>query len=253
MINSHARHRLATISVFGITHLQRQHPLMVAWWSAAFPGFGHFLLNHYLRATFLTLFEVMSNTMSHLNEAMVFTFCGKFDLARSVLQPRWVIAYIIVYLFAIWDSYRIALLQNKLCHLAELENERLPSTQLFALEVQYMEQKSPLVAAMYSLFFPGLGQFYNHRFGLAFYAIIWWWIYLTLSRAHEALFYLIIGRLHESNAILHPHWLLFMPSVIGGAVYHSYVTAIEHNRLFRLEQRQHLAERYRHSKVRIFS
>jgi hypothetical protein len=63
----------------------------------------------------------------------------------------------------------------------------------------------------------------------------------------------LLGNFKESIAVLNPHWLLFMPSVMGGAIYHAFVTAMAHNRLYRLEQRQHLTERYCYSKVRIFS
>lgn len=252
-MNNHSRRPLATISVFGVSHFHRQNPYMVAWWSAAFPGFGHYLLNQYLRATLLTLSELITNTLSHINEAMVYTLCGKFEMAKYIIKPQWLFGYLIIYFYAIWDSYRSTIAQNKMCHLAELENERLRSINLHPLEIQYIEQKNPFTATLYSFFFPGLGQLYNHRFALAFYAMFWWWFYLTLSRSHESLLNLLLGNIQESISMLHPHWLLFMPSVAGGSMYHAFITAMEHNRLFRLEQRQYLAERYLNSDVRIFT
>jgi len=54
---------------------------------------------------------------------------------------------------------------------------------------------------------------------------------------------IILGNFQESILIIDPHWLLFMPSVIGAATYHASITTIEHNRLFRLEQHQFLEER----------
>lgn len=251
MINQ-SRRPLARMSALGVTHLHRQNPLMVAWWSAVFPGFGHYLLNQYLRATFLTLAEVIVNTLAHINEALVFSFCGQFEQAKAILEPRWIIGYITTYLVTIWDSYRSTLVQNRLCLLAEQENEPLPSLKLYASEIQYIEPKNPLTAVVYSFFMPGLGQMYNHRFGLAFYAIFWWWIYISLSHTYESITYLFIGRLSEANGVLHPHWLLFMPSVMGGSIYQAYVTANAHNRLFRLEQRRHLASRYSRSEAHIF-
>lgn len=82
------RRPIAQISMFGITHLKQQNPYMVAWWSAIFPGFGHYLLNQYIRATLLTLSEVATNTLAHINEAMVYSFSGQFELAKSVLEPN---------------------------------------------------------------------------------------------------------------------------------------------------------------------
>ena len=43
-----------------------------------------------------------------------------------------------------------------------------------------------------------------------------------------------------------------MPSVLGGSIYYAFITSIDQNRLYRIEQRQHLEERYHNSKVRIF-
>ncbi|WP_248927613.1 hypothetical protein [Paenibacillus hamazuiensis] len=246
------RRPLAKISVFGITQLKQQNPYMVAWWSAVFPGFGHYLLNQYVRATLLTLSEVTTNTLAHINEAMVYSFCGKFDLATSILEPRWAFGYLIIYLIAIGDSFRSALYQKKLYHLAILDYKPVRSLDISPSEIQYLEKKSPYIGAVYSFFFPGLGQLYNHRYGLAFYAIFWWWVYLALSRMHESFLSLLHGHIHESISMLHPHWLLFMPSVMGGSIYHSFRTASEHNHLFRIEQRYYLANRYRNSKLRIF-
>lgn len=247
------RRPLATISVFGITYLHRKNPYLVAWWSASYPGFGHYMLNLYIRGTLLTLCEVITNTVSHINEAIVYSFCGQFEMAKSVLKTEWLLGYVVIYFFAIWDSYRCTLVQNKLCQLAEFENEQLPCIILHPQEVQYIEQRNSWIAALYSFFFPGLGQLYNHRWGLAFYAIFWWWAYLFLSHGHESIIHLFLGNLSTSVAVLKPHWLLFMPSVMGGAIYHAFMTAREHNRLYRLEQRQHLMKRYRNSKVRIFN
>ncbi|MDQ0116127.1 TM2 domain-containing membrane protein YozV [Paenibacillus harenae] len=247
-----SRRPLAKLSQFGITSIHRRQPLMVAWWSAAFPGFGHFLLNHYLRATFLTLSEVIFNTLSHINEAIVLSFCGRFAQAKAILEPRWILGYIIIYFIAMWDSYRLTIYQNKLCYLAEFEKEPLPNLRFYASEIQYVQPKNPLTASLLSLFFPGFGQLYNHRIGLAFYAISWWWLYISLSHVHESLIYILTGRIMDSIPVLQPHWLMFMPSVIGGSIYHAYINAKEHNQLYSREQRQYLIQRYSSSSVRIF-
>jgi TM2 domain-containing membrane protein YozV len=251
-MNSQVRRPYAKISTLGITYLRHHNPYLIAWWSAVFPGFGHYMINQYLRATLLTLSEVIINTLAHINEAMVYSFCGQFDLARDVLEPNWTFGYLLIYLIAMGDCFRSARYQNKLYHLTRMENERIPSVNITDSEIQYLERKSPLLGAIYSFFFPGLGQLYNHRFGLAFYAMVWWWIYLTLSGMHESFLNLLHGHLYQSTAMLHPHWLLFMPSVMGGSIYHSYNTTVAHNQLFMMEQRQHLAMRYRNAKFRIF-
>jgi TM2 domain. len=247
-----SRRPLAKLSLFGITSLNIRNPYMIMWWSAAFPGFGHMLLNQYLRGTFLTLSEVVFNSLAHINEAIIYSFCGKFAQAKALLDPRWILGYIIIFFIAIWDSYRSAIYQNKLYHIAQLEQEPLPSLKLFASEVQYIQPKSPLVAAVFSIFFPGMGQLYNHRIGLAFYGMFWWWLYLSLSHVHEAFIAILNGKITESVSFLRSHWLLFLPSVFGGSIYHAYIKAKEHNLLFSLEQRQYLVDRYSSSAVQIF-
>ncbi len=232
-----SRRSLVKISILGITYLHRSNPFINAWLAASFPGFGRYMLNQYVRATVLTLSEVLINTLAHMNEAIIYTFCGRFERAKAVLKPEWALGYLLIYLFTIWDSYRSTLTHNKLCELAEWENKPLHPFLIHPLGMQYLEQRNPLIGAIYSFFFPGLGQLYNHRFVLAFYAMFWWWFYGILSHGFESFFLLLTGHLQKSIAILQPHWLLFMPSVIGGSIYHAFVTAIQHNRLFRLEQR----------------
>lgn len=245
------RYPLSKISVYGISEIKQQNPYMVAWWSAIFPGFGHYLLNQYTRATLLTIFEVTMNTLAHINEAMVYSFCGKFELAKAILEPRWAFGYVCIYLIAIGDSFRSAHYHNKLSHLARLEKTPISNIKIFPSEIQYLQKKSPIMGIIYSFFFPGLGQLYNHRFGLAFYAIFWWWFYLSFSKMHEGFLALLLGHFDQSISILNPHWLLFMPSVMGGSIYQSYRTTIEHNELFRLEQRRYLSKKYENFTFRI--
>lgn len=241
------------ISSSGITYIEWRNPFMVAWWSAAFPGFGHYLLGQYLRATFLTLAEVLMNTLARVNEALVYSFSGNFRMAAEVVDPRWVYGYMLVYLLAMWDSYRSALQNNKLVQLAELENTRIRPFYIGKSEIHYLEKKSPLKAAIFSFGFPGMGQMYNHRIGLAAYAMTWWFIYISLSNFYIAALELVYGNIAHSTQLLRPHWLLFMPSVIGGSIYHAFITSLEHNRLFRIEQIQYFRERYGRPTLKLFS
>lgn len=241
------------LSIYGVTYLEWRNPFMIAWWSAAFPGFGHYLLNQYIRATFLTLAEVLMNTLAHVNEALVYSFSGDFKLASEIVDPRWAYGYLLVYMIAIWDSFRSAVQNNRHTQLSELENSRISPFYLGKSEIQYLERKSPLKAAIYSFGFPGMGQLYNHRIGLAFYAMVWWFIYLSLSNLYTALLELFYGNFAYSTQLLHPHWLMFMPSVFGGSIYHAYTTAIGHNRLFRIEQIQYFRERYGCSRLKLFA
>ncbi|WP_417898479.1 hypothetical protein ABN702_20610 [Bacillus haimaensis] len=154
-MNNPVRRPISTISTFGITYLKQHNPYMVVWWSAVFPGFGHYLLNQYLRATLLTITEVIINTLAHINEAMIYSFCGEFELAKGILEPNWTFGYLAIYLIAMGDCFRSALYQNKLYHLASLENKLIPCLKISSSEIQYLEKKSPILGVVYSFFFPG--------------------------------------------------------------------------------------------------
>lgn len=46
--NIRPRYSKGKISVFGINSVYPRTPWVVAWWSAAFPGFGHMFIGKYL-------------------------------------------------------------------------------------------------------------------------------------------------------------------------------------------------------------
>ena len=58
-----ARRYKAHVSTVGTTQLHLRNPYIIAWWSAAFPGFGHLLLSKYLRGYSLFIWEILVNNM----------------------------------------------------------------------------------------------------------------------------------------------------------------------------------------------
>ncbi|OPH59375.1 hypothetical protein BC351_20930 [Paenibacillus ferrarius] len=242
--NSTPRWGLASVRRFDIIYAQRRNPYLIAWWSASFPGFGHLLMYKNAVGVLLTLSEVLINSLACVNLAMVYSFSGNFSMAKEVLQPLWLFGYMIIYFFAIWDSYRCAIETNKHYELAILENARFPIQLMRSTGIQFLEKKRPLTAAICSLIFPGLGHLYNKHIWLGFYGVFWWWIYLTFSHFYEAVHAMILGNNQLVTSILRPQWLMFMPSVLGGAIFHSYSSAIEQNRLFRISQRHYLTDTY---------
>lgn len=75
-INNKARRYKAHVSIAGTTQFHLRNPYIIAWWSAAFPGFGHLLLSKYLRGMVLFFWEVFVNYQAKINLAMVHTFSG---------------------------------------------------------------------------------------------------------------------------------------------------------------------------------
>lgn len=239
-----ARRYKAHVSILGTTQLHLRNPYIIAWWSAAFPGFGHLILSKYLRGYALFIWEVVVNIKAHVNLSMIYSFQGNIDLAKEVLNTRWLLMYIPVYLFGIWDSYRTTVDMNRVYLLAEHEEHRFNSFALGALEINYLDKRNPILSIVWSLFIPGLGQLYIHRILTSFFVIVWLIIFFYYSHIQEAVSLLFLGKVQEATSVLKPEWLLFIPSHYGFSVYDSYINTVENNKLFEKELRNHLKENY---------
>lgn len=245
-----ARRYTAHVSIFGTTQLHLRSPYIVAWWSAAFPGFGHLLLSKYIRGFLLFIWEVIVNLKAHINLGIIYTFNGEFEQAIHVLDTQWLLLYMPVYLFGIWDSYRTTVDMNKVYILADSENHPFNSFSLGTLEINYLDKRNPTMAVIWSLFGPGLGQLYIHRIGVAFFVIIWFVTFIYFSHLLEAVPYLFFGDTEQATALLDTEWLLFLPSVYGFSLFDSYMNTVENNKLFRKEQRNFLQQHYQNSEFR---
>ncbi|MGG0719898.1 hypothetical protein ABE096_20315 [Robertmurraya massiliosenegalensis] len=239
-----ARRYIAHVSILGTTQIHLRNPFIIAWWSAAFPGFGHMLLSKYLRGFVLFIWEVVVNIKCKLNLAMIYSFQGDIDMAKDILDTRWLLIYIPVYIFGIWDSYRTTVDMNKVYILAEHEEHRFNSFSVGALEINYLDKRNPVMAVIWSLFIPGLGQLYLHRIVTAFFVIVWAVVFFYKSRGLEAISLLFLGDIEKATSLINPEWLLFFPSLYGFSVYDSYINTVENNKLFDKEQRAFFKKNY---------
>lgn len=241
----------AHVSIFGTTQFHLRNPYIIAWWSAAFPGFGHLLLSKYLRGLVLFIWEVVVNYNAKINLAMIYSFCGDIELAKQTLDSRWLLMYIPVYIFAIWDSYRTAVDMNKVYLLAERENAPFNSFSLGALEINYLDKCSPLMSVLWSIFMPGLGQLHIHRIIVAFFSITWTIVFLYFSHILEAVQLLFYGKIQNATEVLDKQWLLYMPSMWGFSIFDSYINTVENNKLFEKEQQDFLIKNYQNVGFRV--
>jgi hypothetical protein len=248
--NQHRRYK-AHVSLFGTTQLHMRSPYTIAWWSAAFPGFGHLLLSKYLRGFVLFVWEVVVNYQAKINLAMVDTFSGHIELAKEDLHPRWMLMYIPVYLFAIWDSYRTATDMNNVYLLAEREDAPFNSFVIGAVEINYLDKRQPIMSVIWSAFMPGLGQLHIHRILTAFFALVWAILFLYASHLLEGVQLLFFGEIQKATQVLDKQWLLYMPSLWGFAIYDSYVNTVENNKLFENEQKDFLIKNYQNHRFTI--
>ncbi|ART75111.1 hypothetical protein B4U37_03205 [Sutcliffiella horikoshii] len=246
-----ARRYRAHVSILGTTQLHLRNPYIMAWWSAAFPGFGHLLLSKYLRGFVLFIWEVLINIKSHVNLAMIYSFQGDIDKAKDILDTQWLLIYIPVYIFAIWDSYRTTVDMNRVFVLAEREEHKFNSYSIGALEINYLDKRSPVMAVLWSLFIPGLGQLYLHRIVTAFFVIVWVIVFFYFSDGLEAVSLLFLGEIEKATSVIDPEWLLFFPSLYGFAIFDSYINTVENNKLYDKEQRGFFKKTYQSSSFRV--
>ncbi|MGD6873672.1 hypothetical protein ACQCU1_15955 [Sutcliffiella horikoshii] len=246
-----ARRYRAHVSILGTTQLHLRNPYIMAWWSAAFPGFGHLLLSKYLRGFVLFIWEVLINIKSHVNLAMIYSFQGDIDKAKDILDTQWLLIYIPVYIFAIWDSYRTTVDMNRVFVLAEREEHKFNSFSIGALEINYLDKRSPVMAVLWSLFIPGLGQLYLHRIVTAFFVIVWVIVFFYYSHGLEAISLLFLGEMEKATSVIDPEWLLFFPSLYGFAIFDAYINTVENNKLYDKEQRGFFKKTYQSSSFRV--
>lgn len=250
------RRRSAFLSPLGLTQLHLRHPWVVTWWSCAFPGFGHLLLSKHIRGFLLIGWELLINTQAGINTALIHSFTGQFDLAKEAMDVRWMGLYAPVYLFAIYDSYRTSVDLNRLYALAEREQAAFSPFKIGALEINYLDKRTPWLAFVWSLLMPGMGQLYTHRIVTSFFVLTGWIVLCYQSRFFEAVQLTLMGQPGMATAVLDAHWVLFLPSIFCFSAYDAYVNAVEGNKLFDKEQRRFLRQHYQSGKddhVRIIS
>ncbi|WP_368504716.1 hypothetical protein AB3N04_03330 [Alkalihalophilus sp. As8PL] len=77
-------------------------------WSIAFPGFGQFLNQKFLKGVFFVLLEFTINVQAKLNLAIIPSFYGNGHTANDTVNYQWIMFYPCVYLFSMYDAYRDA-------------------------------------------------------------------------------------------------------------------------------------------------
>lgn len=82
-------------------------------WNIAFPGFSQLLSGHYIKGILFVFLEFLINSNSQFNLAIMYSFLGEMEKAYSVLNYQWIMFYPCVYMFAIWDAYRLAMPEDE--------------------------------------------------------------------------------------------------------------------------------------------
>lgn len=232
------------VSSFIVNQFHLRNPWVTVFWSLAFPGAGHMMLCKYFTGAMLMLWEFFINVESKLNLAILFSMTGHFDQAKAVLDPRWFFLYMGVYLFSMWDSYRLTVDLNKLYLVADREDASILPAKISPLESNYLGIRNPWTGVTWSLVTPGLGQIYFNRLPSGFYLLICFVVSVYESHLGNALLFTMTGHFDMARSVLDFEWLLFLPSIYGLASYDAYVLIKELNKLFKVEQSRFLSDRY---------
>ncbi|MBP2642477.1 MAG: hypothetical protein H6Q67_364 [Firmicutes bacterium] len=234
----------AVASSIATNFLHLRNPYVIAWWSAAFPGFGHVSLGNYVIGFLLFGWEMLVNTQSSLNIGIIYSFTGRYDMAKEIVNNRWLISYAPVWIFSIWSSYHLAVDLNKLSILADRNHSPIAASNMSFFEINILDKRNPWVAVWWTAFTPGLGHLYTHRIPTGFFLLIWWIAMAYYSHLLQAFQYTALGLFAEATAVLNLEWVLYMPSLMGFAIYDVYVNTVEYNRLFDREQAAYLTSEY---------
>jgi len=248
---SKPRRKRAYVSLSGTTTLHLRNPYVIACWSAAFPGLGHLLLSKYITGFLLFLWEVFINYQAHVNLAILYSVTGKIEMAKQIININWALLYIPTYIFAIYDSYRSTVDINNVFTLAVKEDSEIEPFKIGALEINFLDKKTPWVAAVWSLLSPGAGQVYIHRTIVAVFLLVSWIVVAYLSKLLPAIQDTLTGHLDKVKSIVDWQWYLNIPSIYMYAMYDAYANCVEENNLFDWEQSKFLKNNYQNKNFNI--
>lgn len=241
--NIRPRYSKGQISVFGINSVYPRTPWVTAWWSAAFPGFGHMFIGKYLHGFVLIVWEIVVNSQAHLNMSIALSFLGRFEEAKAELNENWALLYVAVYLYSIWDSYRCAVEITKNHLLAEIEDAPVAPSDVSFFDIVTLDKKKPWVGLVWSFLTPGLGQLYSGSTIVGTFVLAWWIFVCFKATAIRAGLHSFLGDFSSLPAIVDWQWFLFLPSIFAFAIYQAYTSVNENNILYDIEQIRYLRVR----------
>jgi len=209
-----------------------------------FPGLGFLILGSYVKGFLLIISAMIVNVMSHLNQGFLYGLTGQFEMAKQVLDTRWLLLYIPLELFAIWSSYQLTVDLNKYALLATREDSAIIPFKVASFEIGFMDKRNPWIAVAWSLLMPGLGHLYTHRIPTSFYLLTWWVGTAYLAYFLPAVHMTLAGDFARTIAEIKPEWFLFLVPIYPYSMYDCYVNTVEYNKLFDQEQSRFLIDNY---------
>lgn len=241
------RRTRALLSQFSTNQLHLRNPWVVTFFAFSYPGFGNLILHRYAKALILILWEVFINHQAKINLAIMYTMQGHFQSAKDVIDERWFILYVGIYMFAIWDAYRSTVDINKQYMLADREDAPMATLKMGVWDMNYLDKKLPWVALAWSALVPGLGYLYIHKVISGLFMFGYTTAIVYFSHLPQAIHLMMIGHFDQSKSVINMQWLLYLPSIYTFIFYDSYISTVEQNKLFEKEQSKYLRINYQAS------
>lgn len=216
----------------------------MAFWSLLSPGLGSIKQDRTLKAFIMIIWGIVVNINAKINLSIVYSFTGQFELAKKVIDTRWLLLYLAVYIYSVWDGFRGTVDINKLYLLADQEDAPLHPFTIKTLDINYLDKRNPWVGAAWSALMPGLGYLYLHKVLTGIFMVVWSIVVIYFSHFLQAVHFTLVGDFDQAKAILDMQWFLFLPSTYSFVIYDCYVTAVEYNKLFEKEQSKYLRDQY---------
>ena len=191
--------------------------------------------------------EAYLNYASKFNLAFYFTLTNQFELAKQVLDTRFLFLYLAVYCFSVFDSYRETIEINKVFTLASREGYKVNCFAINSNSFTHINAIPPWYSAIWSAVLPGAGCFLIQRMNRAFLLISVWAVISFNSRLYPAIVYTLTGQFDLAKSVLDIQWFMNIPSLWFYSIYESYSCAIENNKLYRWELSKYMKSEYQNT------
>lgn len=234
---------VAYINPFSINSIGIVKPGIIAWWSAASPGFGHMILGHYPIGIILIIHEIILNTLTGLNSAIFHSMTGDIEMAKQILNKKWIIAYICPYIFAICDSYFRTIQLNEDYRNAVRKGYAIVSRSYSFFGINKLDNKNPILAVIWSFLVPGVGHVYINRLPVII-LVPWFIVVVHLSNLLPSIHHALLGDFQHAILTIDPQWILHLPSLYGFMMYDAYVNSLANNQIYKLQLKHTLERNY---------
>lgn len=194
------------------------------------------MLCKYLVGFNLLFWEVFINNKAKINTAIYYSMIGEFNTASAVLNQKWFLMYITVYVFTIWDSYTRTVQLNKRYTLGMRKDYDLVATNISGLELNILVKRQPIHAYVWSFLAPGFGHLYINRIVTSIIFIVGFVIITYFSNLLPAIQNTMIFDFEAAKKCLDVQWFLYIPSLYAFVSYDAYVNTIEYNKIYEREQ-----------------